>query len=131
MLMMMMMMLSHLEKRKNCRTVIARLPFLGDMSMQLKKELSALVEKHTWNRVILRIIDTTWNIGHNFRLKDQQKTLMKYGVVYILYHAAINITWSIVCSIVLTRSVVLMKAFVQRWIISRLCLVAMAILLIF
>ena len=31
-----------------------------------------------------------------------------------LYHAAINITWSIVCSIVLTRSVVLMKAFVQR-----------------
>ena len=40
-------MLSHLEKRKNCRTVIARLPFLGDMSMQLKKELSALVEKHT------------------------------------------------------------------------------------
>ena len=77
-------MLSHLEKRKNCRTVIARLPFLGDMSMQLKKELSALVEKHTWNRVILRIIDTTWNIGHNFRLKDQQKTLMKYGVVYKL-----------------------------------------------
>ena len=52
--------------------------------MQLKKELSALVEKHTWNRVILRIIDTTWNIGHNFRLKDQQKTLMKYGVVYKL-----------------------------------------------
>ena len=77
-------MLSHPEKRKNCRTVIARLPFLGDMSMQLKKELSALVEKHTWNRVILRIIDTTWNIGHNFRLKDQQKTLMKYGVVYKL-----------------------------------------------
>ena len=75
-------MLSHLEERKNCRTVIARLPFLGDMSMQLKKELSALVEKHTWNRVILRIIDTTWNIGHNFRLKDKQKTLMKYGVVY-------------------------------------------------
>ena len=77
-------MLSHLEKRKNCRTVIARLPILGDMSMQLKKELSALVEKHTWNRVILRIIDNTWNIGHNFRLKDQQKTLMKYGVVYKL-----------------------------------------------
>ena len=43
-----------------------------------------LVEKHTWNRVILRIIDTTWNIGHNFRLKDKQKTLMKYGVVYKL-----------------------------------------------
>ena len=54
------------------------------LSMQLKKELSALVEKHTWNRVILRIIDNTWNIGHNFRLKDQQKTLMKYGVVYKL-----------------------------------------------
>ena len=35
-------------------------------------------------RVILRIIDTTWNIGHNFRLKDQQKTLMKCGVVYKL-----------------------------------------------
>ena len=52
-------MLSHLEKRKNCRTLIARLAFLGDMSMQLKKELSALVEKQTWNRVILRIIDTT------------------------------------------------------------------------
>ena len=52
--------------------------------MQLKKELSALVEKQTWNRVILRIIDTTWNIGHNFRLKDKQKTLMKYGVVYKL-----------------------------------------------
>ena len=26
----------------------------------------------------------TWNIGRNFRLKDQQKTLMKYGVVYKL-----------------------------------------------
>ena len=77
-------MLSHFEKRKNCRTVIARLLFLGDMSMQLKKELSAFVEKQTWNRVILRIIDTTWNIGHNFRLKDKQKTLMKYGVVYKL-----------------------------------------------
>ena len=44
-------MLSHLEKRKNCRTVIARLPFLGDMSMQLKKELFALVGKHTWNEL--------------------------------------------------------------------------------
>ena len=43
----------------------------------------------------------------------------------------VNITWSIVCSIVLTRFVVLMKTFVQRWIISKLCLVAMAILLIF
>ena len=50
---------SHHEERKNCRTVVARLPFLGDMSMQLKKELSALVEKQTWNRVILRIIDAT------------------------------------------------------------------------
>ena len=77
-------MLSRLEKCKNCRTVIARLPFLGDMSMQLKKELSALMEKQTWNRVILRIIDTTCSIGHNFRLKDKQKTLMKYGVVYKL-----------------------------------------------
>ena len=54
-------MLSHHGERKNCRTVISRLPFLGDMSVQLKKELSALVEKQTWNRVILRIIDTTWN----------------------------------------------------------------------
>ena len=54
------------------------------MSMLLKKELSAVVEKQTWNRVILRIIDTTWNIRHNFRLKDKQKTLMKYGVVYRL-----------------------------------------------
>ena len=52
--------------------------------MQLEKELSALVEKQTWNGVILRIIDTTWNIGHNFRLKDKQKTLMKYEVVYSL-----------------------------------------------
>ena len=75
-------MLSHLEKRKNCRPVIARLPFLGDISMQLRKELSALVEEQTRNRVILRIIDTTCNIGHNFRLKDKQKTLMKYGVVH-------------------------------------------------
>ena len=48
------------------------------------KELSALVEKHTWNRVIPRIIDATWNIGHNFRLKDKQKTLIKYGVVHRL-----------------------------------------------
>ena len=53
-------MLSHHEECKNCRTVIARLPFLGGMSMQLKKELSALGEKQTWHRVILRIIDTTW-----------------------------------------------------------------------
>ena len=75
-------MLSHHEKGKNCRIIIARLPFLGDTSVQLKKELSALAEKQTyWNKVILRIIDTTWNIGHNFRLKDKQKTLMKYGVV--------------------------------------------------
>ena len=77
-------MLSHHQERKNCRTVIARLPFLGDMSMQLKKERSALVKKQTWNRVIVRIIDTTWNIGHNFCLKDKQNTLMKYGVVYRL-----------------------------------------------
>ena len=74
-------MLSHHEKRKNCTTVIARLPFLGDMSMQLKKKLSALVEKQTWNRVILRIIDTTWNIGHNFLLKDKQKTSI-YRLTY-------------------------------------------------
>ena len=56
--------------------------------MQLKKELSALVEKQIWNRVILWIIDTTGNIGHNFRLRDRQKTLqktlMKYEVVYRL-----------------------------------------------
>ena len=26
----------------------------------------------------------TWHIGHNFRLEDKQKTLMKYGVVYKL-----------------------------------------------
>ena len=48
-----------------------------------------------------------------------------------LYHAAMNITWSIVCSIVLIKSVVLMKAFVQRLMVSRLCLVAMANLLTF
>ena len=29
-------------------------------------------------------IDTTWNIGHNFRLKEKQKILMKHGVVYRL-----------------------------------------------
>ena len=40
-----------------------------------------VVEKQTWNRVILRIIDTTLNIGQNFRLKDKQKTVIKYGVV--------------------------------------------------
>ena len=57
-------MLSHHKEGKNCRTVVTRLPFLGDMSTQLMKELSALVEKQTWNRVILRIIDTTWNIVH-------------------------------------------------------------------
>ena len=34
-------MFSHHEEGKSCRTVVARLPFLGDMSMQLKKELSA------------------------------------------------------------------------------------------
>ena len=56
-------------------------PFLGDMSMQLKKELSRLSGKSIHGtEFILRIIDNTWNIGHNFRLKDQQKTLMKYGV---------------------------------------------------
>ena len=34
-------------------------------------------------------IDTTWNIGHIFRvrLKDRQKTLMKYGVVYRLTYS--------------------------------------------
>ena len=68
-------MLSHQEESKNRKTVVARLPFLGDLSMQLKKELSALVEKQTWNRVILRIIDTTWNIEHNFHLKDRQEHL--------------------------------------------------------
>ena len=51
-------MLSHHEESKNCETVVARLPFIGDVSMQLKKELSALVEQ-TWNRVILQIIYTT------------------------------------------------------------------------
>ena len=75
-------MLSQHEEDKNCRSVVARLPFSGDMSMQLKKELSALVEKHAWDRVILWIIDTTWNIGHSFRPKDKQKILMKYGVVH-------------------------------------------------
>ena len=48
-------MLSHHEEGKNFGTVVARLPFLGDMSIQLKKEASALVEKQTWNRVIVRI----------------------------------------------------------------------------
>ena len=38
-------MLSHLEKRKNCRTVIAWLPFLGGMSMQLKKKAVRLSGK--------------------------------------------------------------------------------------
>ena len=38
-------MLSHFEKRKNCRTVIARLSFLGDMSMQLKKRAVRLSGK--------------------------------------------------------------------------------------
>ena len=74
-------MLSRHEEGKNYRTAVARLPFLGDMSMQFKKELSVLVEKQTWNRVILRIIDTTWNMAHTYRLKEKQKILMKYGVV--------------------------------------------------
>ena len=36
---------SHHEESINSKTVVARLSFLGDMSLQLKKELSALVEK--------------------------------------------------------------------------------------
>ena len=43
-------MLSHHEEGKNCGAVVARLPFLGGMSMQLQKELCALVEKQTWNQ---------------------------------------------------------------------------------
>ena len=46
-------MLSHLEKRKNCRTVIARLPFLGDMSMQLY-----------YNDVIIIILILTRCLGY-------------------------------------------------------------------
>ena len=34
-------MLSYHEESKNCGTVAARLPFLGDMSMQLKKSFPA------------------------------------------------------------------------------------------
>ena len=34
-------MLSHHEESKNFRTVVARLPFLGDMSMQFKKSFPA------------------------------------------------------------------------------------------
>ena len=50
------------------------------MSMQLKKELSALVEKAYMETELFYGLSTTPGTSDiTFRLKDQQKTLMKYG----------------------------------------------------
>ena len=59
------------RRYKNCRSAVARLPFSGDTSMQLKKEL----------------VEPSYSTNYRHHLehrKNKQKTLIKYGVVYRL-----------------------------------------------
>ena len=72
------------QHRNYLKTITVRLPFLGEISHHLSKELNTFLRMKTANRINLRVVHTTNKIGNNFWIKDKPKILNKSNVVYKL-----------------------------------------------
>ena len=66
------------------RIIFFRLPYIGNQSIQIEKELRPFFRKYLIDKVRLCVIHDTFCIGDMFRFKDKQCTLRRSNVVYKL-----------------------------------------------
>ena len=69
---------------ENLRRMIFKLPYIGNASVHLEKELQSFYRRELGNKVRLVVIHSTFGIGNRFRYKDKQPVLHRNNVVYKL-----------------------------------------------
>ena len=69
---------------KNLRRMIFKLPYIGNASVHLEKELQSFYRRKLGNKVRLVVFHSTFGIGNKFRYKDKQPVLHRNIVVYKL-----------------------------------------------
>ena len=63
------------------------MPYLGETSVQLEKELRNFFQKYLKEFAQLSLIHRTHTIGDHFKYKDKQAHLERYNVVYKLKYS--------------------------------------------
>ena len=61
-----------------------RLPYLGNISLQIEKEIRQYLIRNLSTKFRFRLVHDTHNIGKCFKFKDRQTLLHNAGVVYKL-----------------------------------------------
>ena len=64
--------------------LLLRLPYLGNISLQIEKEIRQYLIKNLSTKFRFRLVHDTHNIGKCFKFKDRQALLHNAGVVYKL-----------------------------------------------
>ena len=72
------------EKTTDIRKILLYLPYLGETSLQLEKELRNVFRKYLKELAHLSLIHKTHTIGDHFKYKDNQAHLERSNVVYKL-----------------------------------------------
>ena len=72
------------EKTSDLRRILLYLPYFGETSLQLEKELRNFFRKYLTELAHLSVIHKTHTIGDHFKYKDKQAHLERSNVVYEL-----------------------------------------------
>ena len=75
------------EKTTDIRRILLYLPYLGETSLQLEKELRNFFRKYLKELAHLCLIHKTHAIGDHFKYKDKQAHLERCNVVYKLKYS--------------------------------------------
>ena len=72
------------DKTTDIRRILLYLPYLGETSLQLEKELRNFFRKYLKELARLSLIHKTHTIGDHFKYKDKQAIWNESNVVYKL-----------------------------------------------
>ena len=75
---------SHTESKTRPIFLIVKLPYIGDMSHQIEKEIRQYLFKKLYQKSKFVMVHETTTIGQIFRYKDRQALLHSSGVAYKL-----------------------------------------------
>ena len=64
--------------------IILKLPFIGDHSLHVEKELQSFFHRHLSHDLSLNVVHTCFKIGDMFKHKEHQPKLLRSNVVYKL-----------------------------------------------
>ena len=72
------------EKHIHHPRIILKLPFIGDYSLHVEKELQSFFHCYLLHNLSLNVVHNCFKIGDMFKHKEHQHTLLRSNVVYKL-----------------------------------------------